>query len=72
MTSSALGARPGDLLAFVGHTGMEPAVGLLRERLAATGRRGRRLAASFVDADDQIRTSTGRSPGTGTPPKGQP
>ncbi|MCB1026988.1 MAG: hypothetical protein KDB24_04405 [Microthrixaceae bacterium] len=66
------GARPGDLLAFVGHTGMEPAVGLLRERLAATGRRGRRLAAAFVDADDQIRTSTGRSPGTGTPPKGQP
>lgn len=58
-------ARAGDLIALIGHTGMEPAVGMLQERLRSSGRAGRRQAATFVDADAQIRQSIGRSP---TPP----
>ena len=53
-------ARPGDLIAFIGHTGMEPAVGMLRDHLRSTGRQGRRRAASFIDEHAQLRTSAGR------------
>ena len=53
-------ARPGDLIAFIGHTGMEPAVGMLRDHLRSTGRQGRRLAESFVDEHAQLRASAGR------------
>ena len=58
-------ARPGDLIGFIGHTGMEAAVGMLRERLRATGRGGRRLAAAFIDEHAQLRSSAGRPPTTG-------
>ncbi len=53
-------ARPGDLIAFIGHTGMEPAVGMLRDHLRSTGRQGRRRAESFIDEHAQLRTSAGR------------
>ena len=57
-------ARQGDLVALSGHVGMEPAVEMLRERLQASGRHGRRMAAAFIDEQSQLRSSAGRPLGT--------